>query len=251
MKKPNRIARKGDTARNRAQVKHRALTPAKSIRKAARIPSARKPAKPKPSPEAAFAAAIGLKESPHGEHVCEVEHGPGAHQTLYRRGDEFTIVNSCLSVRAGRVWRTWEEWSEINPGVFALDLPADTLRWQEFPEKCQRGEVVAWLFENFGSVAIPEDFAEDFRPLGITGQPSKKQVHASFCRLAEIALKDRPEAEEPAIGSLDLMVVAVALGLKDEGAEAATIFNARNQAVIAENALRGMIDSVLRPSGGT
>jgi len=84
-------------------------------------------------------------------------------------------VFSCLTVRDGRGWRTWDEWSERNPGGAPYDLPEGRRRLHAFAEKIGRGEVVAWLWKNFGSVVIviPADFAEDFRPLQIVKQPSK------------------------------------------------------------------------------
>ena len=153
--------------------------------------------------------------------------------------------------RTGRVWRSLVEWSERNPGVAVYGLPNESWRWNYHSEKLHRSQVIAWLWEHLDSVVIPAEFAEEFRPLGISGQPSEKQVRASFCQLAEIAMRDHPQAEELSIVSLHLMIVAAALGLKDEAAEAATIFNAHNQANMAEIALRDKIGSVLRQSGDT
>lgn len=240
MKKPNRIARKGDSAPARAQVKRGPSTAAKSIRKAAATPAANA-RKAKPSPESTFADAIGLGESPHGAYVCEVELGPDAHQTLYRRGDGFTLVVSMLSVRDGGAWRTWDEWSEQHPGVSVRSLPKSRLRQQKFADKLSRSQVIAWLWENMGSVVIPEDFAESFRPLGIVHHTSKKMVRESFYELAQLALKDRPQAEERARASFDVMNVATALGFTEEAAQAATILNSFNAAFAAENGLRDML----------
>lgn len=308
MKKPNRIARKGDSAPTQAQVKRRADAPVKSNRKPARIPSEAENARraetsrlrtnlqrqlkaagtvslPLPIllfgarlegffqgvPEAAALSTLAAvrdrllpakerelklsaagreslasKECPHGEHLCEVEHSQGVFQTLYQCGERFTIVDSVLSIRAGRVWRTWEEWSERNPGVAVYGLPKDRLRWQKFAASRDRGEVIAWLWENFDSTAIPAEFAEDFRPLRIVARPDAKQVRGSFCALAQLALKDRPHAEDRACASFDVMNIAAALGLKDEAAEAATVVNAYNVAFTAENSLRDMIDAGLK-----
>ena len=246
MKKPNRIARKGDTARSRAQAKRRASAPAKPRRPSPRKRTAAKPPKPKPSREAIFAAATGLAESPHGEYVCEVELDAGTWQTLYRRGEnEFTLVDTCVTVHDGRYWRTWEEWSEFHPGVLLSSLPRAKVRRKDFPEKLHRGEVIAWLWDHLDSVAIPADFAEDFRPLRIVSPAAKAEVRESFFVLAQSALKAANHTDDMVSAAIDIRNVGMALGLKDEAAEAATIVSANNALHIAANTLDSMLDARL------
>jgi hypothetical protein len=237
----------GNPARTRAQAKRRASAPAKSNRQAAQKQTAAKPAKPRQSGEEALAAAIGLEETPHGEHVCEVEHNAGAWQTLYRRGeDEFTLVNTCMAVHDGRYWRTWEEWSERHPGILLSSLPSAKVRRHDIPEKLHRGEVIAWLWENFGFVAIPADFADDFRPHCIVKSPAKAALRESFLELAHCVMKDCRTEEDTAAAAFDVMNVAAALGFKDEAQRAAMVTNCHNASTVAANALHAMLEAGLK-----
>lgn len=209
-------------------------------------PKAAKPAKPSQSGEEALAAAVGLEESPNGEYLCSTEHLDGTEQTLRVQDGKYVLETSRVELRDGREWLSWDQWSERHPGIAPWGIHGGCTRQTGLSTKTlTRQEVVAWLDKNRGSVVIPPDFVEEFRPAGVAWKTTADDARKSFYDLAGLALKHCGDGEELAGCSISLMHIATALGLKEEAALAAKIINCHNAATSAANGLAGIIEAGL------
>lgn len=237
MKKPNQIARKGDTARNGAQAKRRAIAPVKTNRKATRKP-------------AASTIAPAEPDTP-GKMLAEWEDGPCLVQALYLREEAYYLITRVRMFWDGRAWRTFDEWWPVSAAT-SQDLPgimADQRwsHWEDSRKRVSRAEALAWLSEHHGETVIPEEFVHDLRPLTKIAAAEPDDVRAEFRFLVRELLKAGSDDTQRRFRIMAIMTVANALGFMEEALAAATIVNAHNASVDAETTLSCLADSGLNP----
>ena len=174
MKKPNRIAQKVDTARQRAQTKPAPIASRRDATKSALREATEPP----------------TRSDLYGEEIASMDRGDGSEEYLHKRGEAFTLVTQVNCFRVGNAWRNVPEHLQIHPekSLFQVEeemraLPPARLKVIEHAERIERDAVLDWLFDVVISSVVPAEFMEAFRPC----QPK-------FDRVRLLALQDEVSA---------------------------------------------------------